>query len=154
MQIPRWQVASVESTIFYMKMHEPVANSIYGPLILRATLGVYFFLAGITKLDNMDAFVQVVRNVKILPPNLALVYAILLPYFEVFVGILLVLGIWTTLAAILASAMLVSYIVAIGMFPHQGSELFNKDVILLAGTLSLLFTGSGAMSVDRFRKSG
>ena len=135
-------------------MSEPVADALYGPLIIRLAIGVYFLLAGLAKLDHIQTFIEAVQGFKILPTQFAAVYAILLPYVEVGVGVLLILGIWTTLAAFLSSLMLVSYIVAIGIFPHSSSELFNKDFILLAGTLSLMCTGAGALSVDRFRKNG
>lgn len=136
-----------------MKMSEPVGNSVYGPMFVRVTLGAYFILAGLMKLDNINAFVEQVQQFKLLPEQIAVVYGILLPYFEIGVGALLVLGAWTTLAAGLATVMLVSFIIALGVFPNTDS-LFNKDVILLGAALSLLYTGSGALSLDRFRRAG
>ena len=136
-----------------MKLHQPVGNPIYAPLLVRISIGGYFILAGLMKLNNIPHFVQEVQAFHILPPHLAMVYGILLPYTEIAVGSLLVLGIWTTLAAILASLMLVSFVFAMGFFPSSG-DLYNKDLILLAGSLSLLFSGAGALSIDRFRKTG
>jgi len=136
-----------------MKMHEPIGEAIYGPLLIRATLGAYFVLAGLAKLDNMAEFIAEVRKFEVLPGHLAEVYAILLPYVEISAGVLMIFGLWTTLAAITTSLMLLSFIVALGAFP-KSDHLFNKDIILLAASLSLLYTGSGAFSVDRFRKMG
>ena len=140
-----------------MKMNQPIGNELYGPLLVRCALGLYFILAGYVKYQDIDGFVTVVHDFGILPSQLATVYAILLPYIEMGAGILLVFGMWTTLAAILTSLMLVSFIIALGPFPHKGSltsDIFNKDIVLLACSISLLFTGGGSLSVDHFRKTG
>jgi uncharacterized membrane protein YphA (DoxX/SURF4 family) len=78
----------------------------------------------------------------------------LLPYFELAAGVLLIVGIWTTLAAMLTSLMLLSFVIAFGAFPKGGELLFNKDILLLAASVSLLYSGAGALSIDRFRKTG
>lgn len=136
-----------------MKMNEPCGNPIYAPFFVRISLGGYFLLAGLMKINHIPAFIKEVQAFHILPAHLATLYAIMLPYAEVVVGTMLLLGSWTTLAAILSSLMLLSFVIAIGIFPSSG-DLYNKDVILLCGSLSLLFSGAGAISVDRFRKTG
>ncbi len=136
-----------------MKLNEPIGNTNIGPFLVRMPLGLYFLVAGFAKLDNIPGFIKEVQNAHVLPDHLATLYAILLPYSEMATGTLLVLGIWTTLAGILSSLMLISFIIAIGAFPN-GGYLFNKDIILLGGSLSLLYSGGGALSIDRFRKSG
>lgn len=136
-----------------MKMNEPIGNPLYGPLILRLTLGAYFVLKGLYVLDNMPSFVRLVQSFGVLPEPFATLYAILIPYLSLIAGTFLVLGIWTTLGSIIAALMLLSFVVALGIFPSN-REIFNKDLILLAGTLSLLYSGAGAWSIDRFRKTG
>ena len=137
-----------------MKMNEPVGNSMYGPLFIRLSLGSYFILAGLTKLENPTAFVNEVQKFNILREPLATLYGILLPYVEILSGMLLLLGLWTTLAAILSSLMLLSFAIALKFFPEPGSHLFNKDVILLGASMSLLWSGPGFFSIDYFRKTG
>lgn len=136
-----------------MKLNEPMGNPLYAPFCIRLGLGAYFILAGLMKLDNLPTFIGHVKAFGILPEQVSLVYGLVLPYFEVTVGTLLVVGFWTTLAGIMSSLMLASFIIALGTFPNTG-KLFNKDIILLGGSLSLLFSGAGAYSIDRFRKSG
>ncbi|MCB0332729.1 MAG: DoxX family protein [Bdellovibrionales bacterium] len=134
-------------------MTEPVGDALYAPFFLRLALGSYFVLAGLAKLDDPGAFVAQVQGFEILPVQFATVYGILLPYVEIVSGGMLLCGMWTTLASIVTSLLLVSFIYAFGFFPPK-SHLFNKDVILLAISLSIMFSGSGAFSVDRFRKQG
>lgn len=136
-----------------MKMNEPIGNAMYGPLLIRVTLGAYFILAGLQKYEQHEQFIREVQKFDILPPQLAVLYGILLPYVEMLGGGLLVLGAWTTLAALISSLLLTSFVIAMGLYP-TGRTLFNKDVILLAASLSLLYSGAGALSIDRFRKGG
>ncbi len=134
-----------------MKMNAPVGSSIYGPLLVRIGLGLYFVLAGLIKLDDPAGFVQQVQSFNILPARFSVVYGILLPYVEIFSGGLVLLGAWTTLGSILVSLLLVSFVSAFGLFPNGAP--FNKDLILLGAALSLLYSGAGALSIDKFRQS-
>lgn len=136
-----------------MKPNEPIGKIEYAPLLFRITLGGYFVIAGLTKLRNVEVFIQAVKDFGLLPFHLSTLYGTLLPYVEVAIGALLIIGMWTTLSSLIASMLLLSFTVAIGVFPNS-NELFNKDIILLAGALSLLFSGAGALSIDGFRKSG
>lgn len=135
-----------------MKVSDPIIDASYGPLAIRLSLGGYFFLAGMLKLENISSFIQIVQETKVIAPHLAQLIGILIPYFEVVVGAALILGFWTTLAASTACVLLISYIYAMGIFLHQGSSLFNKDIILLAASTSLLGTGCGAFGIDKIRK--
>ena len=108
-------------------------------------------LAGLAKLDNLRSFIGEVQKFGILPEPFSTLYAILLPYVEIVAGGMLIIGIWTTLAAICTSLMLASFVFAFGLFPPPG-KLFNKDILLLCASLSLLYSGAGAFSIDRFRK--
>lgn len=135
-----------------MKMNEPIGDASIGPLLVRLPVGIYFVLAGLLILKDPTGFVAEVHNMKILPPHAGTIYAIMLPYVQIAAGGLLIIGMWTTLAAGLISLMLLSFVLAFGLYP-AGSHLFSKDIIFLAAAVSLLYTGSGAWSVDRFRKA-
>lgn len=140
-----------------VKASQPLGDSVYGPLVIRLALGAYFLIGGLAKYSDPDGFMAMVRKVGLFPEPFETLYGILFPYLEILVGALLVIGIWTTLTAIIASLLLVSLVFSLGIFPYSGQftrDLFNKDLILLAAAFSLAYTGSGALSVDRFRKSG
>lgn len=134
-----------------MKFNQPIGAASYAPMIVRLSLGAYFIMAGLSKFDLLAGFVDQVRAMGILPGNLAAVYGILLPYVEVAVGGLLILGMWTTMVGVLAGLMILSFVAAFGIFPGH-KEIFNKDIILLAAAASLLYSGPGAFSVDNIGK--
>ena len=136
-----------------MKINAPIGNPSYAPLFIRLTLGSYFVLAGISKLPLLHAFIGQVKSFGIVSDNVATLYATLLPYLEIFVGGAIVLGLWTTLTALVAAVLLISFIVAFGIFPGE-FQIFNKDIIMAGGALSLMFSGPGKYSVDNIRKGG
>ena len=134
-----------------IKINEPVGDASYGPFFLRVSIGAYFILAALMKLGSMETFIEGVKSLGVLQGHAAMVYSVLLPYLEFGAGVLLVLGFWTTLSSLIGAALLCSYIYVFKVFPFA-SNLFNKDVILLAGTICLMYTGAGAFSIDKFRR--
>lgn len=132
-----------------MKLNQPIGRSEYASLIVRVPLGLYFIMAGLLKLNDVNVFIEVVKSYNLLSGNVATLVGILIPYLEIGVGGLMILGLWTTLAGILASVLLSSYIYAIGL---SVEDLFNKDFILLGVAVSLLFSGPGAFSIDGIKK--
>lgn len=134
-----------------MKVDKPIGDHLWGPFFIRLTLGAYFVLAGYMKLVHHAQFIEEVKRMGVLPELGATLYGILLPYVELVSGALFLVGYWTVFAALLISLMLLSFVVALGPFPEAGSLLFNKDIILLAAALSVLYTGGGRISIDKFR---
>jgi uncharacterized membrane protein YphA (DoxX/SURF4 family) len=134
-----------------MKINEPLGSSVWAPFLIRLSLGSYFVLAGLGKLEVLAAFIEQVRSFGMLPGNLAALYGTLLPYAEVFIGVMLIMGLWTTLMGLLAGGLLLSYVCAFGFFPG-GHDLFNKDLILLATALSLMYSGPGIYALDNVRR--
>lgn len=134
-----------------MQMNQPIGDPTYGPLFVRLPLGAYFALAGWSKLQQLAGFIIEVKKMGVLPDNLASLYGTCLPYVEVAIGVFIFLGMWTTLASMLSTFMLFTFVLAFGLFPGD-NPLFNKDVILLGASISLLFTGSGAFGVDNLKR--
>ena len=134
-----------------IKINQPVGPAWWAPFIIRISLGAYFTLAGLSKLEALSAFIRQVKGFGVLPDNVASLYATLLPYGEVAIGLLLILGLWTTLIALLSSFLLLTFVCAFGVFPGD-YDLFNKDLILLAASFSLMYSGPGGYSLDNVRK--
>ena len=135
-----------------MSLSTPIWNKNLSALFIRVPIGLYFALAGRLKLQDLEGFIDTVRAFNILPNEVATVYGVMIPWVEISIGIALIFGVLTTLSAITGSLLLLSYILALGIFPNH-PEVFNKDLVLLGGMLSLLASGSGSFGFDALRKS-
>ena len=63
-----------------------------GVLVGRILLGGIFVFAGITKIVDPDGFSEAIENYRLLPLMFINSLAIYLPYLEVIVGLILILG--------------------------------------------------------------
>ena len=57
------------------------------------------------------------------------------------------------LGAVLAAFHCATLVYVFGFFSSTG-QLLNKDLVMLAAALSVMYSGAGAFSVDRFRETG
>ncbi|NBW41455.1 DoxX family protein [bacterium] len=136
-----------------IKLNKPVGNSLYGPLLLRQALGWYLLLAGVLKLENISYYAEEMQQLNALPEHIATLYAIILPYGEILAGGLLILGFLTTLGSMLAAFYFCSTIYFFGFYSASG-QLLSKDIVMLACAISVMYSGAGALSIDRFRETG
>ena len=134
-----------------IRINEPIGDAALGPLLVRLTVGAYFLLAGLSKLQMLAGFVAHVKAFGLLQENSAYLYGVTLPYLELFVGGCLLLGLWTTLSAIVGGGLVISFVWAYGLLPST-SDIFNKDVVIFGALAALLFTGPGAFSLDNLRR--
>jgi uncharacterized membrane protein YphA (DoxX/SURF4 family) len=93
-------------------------------LLLRLILGGLLLLAGVTKLAGRAAFRDAVAEYQVLPRALETPFAAALPWAETALGALLLLGLGTPVAAALATPLLLSFAVAIGVNLARGRS-FN-----------------------------
>ena len=135
-----------------MSLSSPIFKSGFAPVLVRISLGMFLFLAGWKKFQEPELFIEVVKSFHVMPDKAAVLYGTLLPYAEMLSGTLLFFGALTTFAAGLSTVLLFSVVYAYGVFP-EGHGVFNKDIVLLAASLSLLASGAGSFSVDSFRNS-
>lgn len=80
--------------------------------LIRTTLGVVFLVFGLMKLTDMPLFAEAVRQYGILSPELGRLYAVTLPWVEVVVGALLLVGIYLRWVVLVVIAITVSFIAA------------------------------------------
>jgi uncharacterized membrane protein YphA (DoxX/SURF4 family) len=80
--------------------------------VFRLILGGIFIFTGFAKVHNIPTLVNEINQYRILPSVLATVYGNVLPYLEIAVGILLVVGIVLRITASIAGLMLLSFAAA------------------------------------------
>ena len=81
--------------------------------VARLGLAAVFLISGGIKAADPDQTYLAVRAYEVLPPNLATVVADVLPWLEIAIGVLLLLGIGTRLVAGVAAAVLVVFMLGV-----------------------------------------
>ena len=130
-------------------------------LLNRCSLGLYFLLAGISKIrSGVGIFYRgSFTSLKPvwLPDWFALPYGHTLPFIELALGVALVLGVYGRAAAALTALALASFTVALyeagAFFPKSGGP-FHNNVIFVTLALLLAVIGPGSLSVDAFWRRG
>ncbi len=118
------------------------SNPGFGLLLLRLTVGGLFLYHGITKFQNMQGTIGFFASLGF-PAFLAYLVAAV----ETVGGILMVLGLWTSVAGAA-----LAIILAVAIFKTKLGGAFPKaelDVLLLVASLSVAFGGAGSCSLLR-----
>jgi uncharacterized membrane protein YphA (DoxX/SURF4 family) len=92
-------------------------------LIFRLAVGLLFVWAGSSKIGHADVFAAQIAAFGLVPHPLVAPLALLLPYFEVLLGLYLVVGLYTRVAALVAVVQLAIFAVAIGSAVARGLAL-------------------------------
>ena len=124
-------------------------------IFVRLVLGGLFIYSSMDKLANMPDFAKVIHNYRLLPVGLENLLAIFLPWLEFITGLFLLIGRFTKGAALIYSAFLCIFIVALtqalirgldiscGCFsvkPSTTSEIWLRiveDIVMLYFSISL-----------------
>jgi len=78
-------------------------------LLLRLALGGIFIAASVDKILHPAAFASIVRDYKVLPDTLSNLAALVLPWLELVLGVLLLAGVWRASALVLANLLLLLF---------------------------------------------
>jgi len=92
----------------------------YLSFFFRIGLGVIFIISGAGKLPELAAFVDQVEEANILPHALARFYGTALPYVEIVIGALLILGLLSRFAAGIGGLAALSFIIGNSTRLHRG----------------------------------
>jgi uncharacterized membrane protein YphA (DoxX/SURF4 family) len=95
-------------------------------LFSRAVLGLLFLASGVGKLlEPREEFIALVQSYAVIPDGLAVVYATMLPWVELIVAVLLIVGLYTRWAAVIGNLMLFSFIMAVSIVLIRDGNLDN-----------------------------
>jgi protein-disulfide isomerase len=128
--------------------------------VLRIVVGVVWIIAGIAKVGDPAGSVRAVRAYQVLPEFLVKGLGYGLPYLEIALGVLLIVGLATRLVAIISALLFVVYIVGIAQAAARGLQIdcgcFGGGGALKAGQTTtytwdlirdvLLLIGSGLLA--------
>ncbi|KGN42712.1 MauE/DoxX family redox-associated membrane protein [Knoellia aerolata] len=89
-------------------------------LLARLVLGGVFLVAGALKVTTPEAMAKATQAYQLLPHDVAAWVGYALPMVEIILGLLLVLGLFTRVAAVLTSLLVVAFIVGIAQAWARG----------------------------------
>jgi uncharacterized membrane protein YphA (DoxX/SURF4 family) len=101
-----------------MKKYQPWIG-----LAARLVLGGTLIVAGYLKFDELDKSQMAVRAYELLPIPLANFMGVFLPFFELAVGILLVLGAATRLSALASGLLMFAFMIGISQAWARGLSI-------------------------------
>jgi uncharacterized membrane protein YphA (DoxX/SURF4 family) len=136
-------------------------------LALRLVVGLTLLFSAAGALPNQAEFAGAVQAHGLLPSLLANVYGSALPWLELTMGVLLVLGLFTRFAAGVTLLMVISFLIANGTAVYQNVKNWDSvcgcfhwvtvktgdaliiDVVLIVFTAILLLRSQRLLSLDR-----
>lgn len=109
-------------------------------LLLRLVLGLVLLVAGGLKVGNPLGAARAVQAYEVLPFELARWVGYALPWVEIVVGLLLVLGLFTRVSALLGAVLMLAFVIGIG-------QAWARGLTIDCGC----FGGGGQVSADETR---
>jgi uncharacterized membrane protein YphA (DoxX/SURF4 family) len=138
----------------------------YVILVCRLGVGITFIISGMSKLPEGTAFVKEVEKYRLLPDALANAYGSALPWVEIILGSLLILGLVSRVTAGIGFLTALSLVIANSVVLYRGlnlecgcfgglAELQTRDAIiidsiLLIVTFLILMYKGKFISLDSF----
>lgn len=91
--------------------------------VLRLVLGGVLLVAGALKVTNLGASALAVRAYQLLPYDLAGYVGYALPIIEIVIGLLLVLGLFTRISALLGALLMLAFVIGIASAWARGLSI-------------------------------
>jgi len=127
---------------------------------VRLVIAAVFISASIDKIIHPDRFADIVWDYQLLPMSLANLFAVCLPWIELALGLLLVVGCWVPSASLVAFGLTAMFMAALGLALASGTAelhcgcfstsgeggkeeawgLLARDALLLVGCAWLFVT--------------
>ena len=135
-------------------------------LVLRVAIGGIFIVAGASKVGNAAQFAAQIAGFRLLPEGVIAPLAVMLPYWEILLGVLVILGLFTRVAAwisvlllalfdlAIASAVVRGMSVSCGCFGPNDATVTTwaevaRDAVFVALALIIALRPPGALALDR-----
>ncbi|MEO6046893.1 MAG: MauE/DoxX family redox-associated membrane protein [Candidatus Kapaibacterium sp.] len=134
-------------------------------LAVRVFLGITFLVAGAEKLVALPTFGHAIADYQLLPESLSNIFALSFVWTEIVVGVLLLAGVAIRGSALVTSAMLIVFLVAVisaiargmtidcGCFAGNsepvGPKKVIEDLLLLAAAIFLIYFPKSYLTLTR-----
>jgi putative oxidoreductase len=135
-------------------------------LVLRVAIGGIFIVAGASKVGNAAQFAAQIAGFRLLPEGVIAPLAVMLPYWEILLGVLVILGLFTRVAAWIAVLLLALFDLAIASAVVRGMSVscgcfgpndatvttwaeVARDAVFVALALIVALRPPGALALDR-----
>ena len=105
-----------------MSTPSPATKNIFFDWLWRIPLGSVFIYAAWSKIIDPESFAQMIDNYRLFPAWSHGPLAIVLPWLEIWAGLLVILGVWKREAAFILGVLLVSFILAVGYNLYRGLD--------------------------------
>lgn len=89
----------------------------------RVLLGALLFYAGFSKLNAGHRFAETIANFALLPAQCNQILAVVLPWYEIAAGLMLVFGVWVRASALVAAVLFAAFTVAIASALARGLDI-------------------------------
>lgn len=143
-----------------------VLSNKYLILGIRLLLGFVFIYAAIDKIAHPAEFAQAIYNYRMLPHWTINFMALVMPWLELFCGILIAAGVFFRGSAFMIGVMLGVFIIAIssalargldiscGCFSVEGGhgvavDLLIRDILMFVGAAIVVFFGRSELTLRR-----
>ena len=90
---------------------------------VQIALGLFFVVAALPKLVDPPSFAHMIYNYRLVPGAFVNVFALVMPWLELLLGLALILGVWTRTSAALVGALLVVFVAAISVNLARGNAI-------------------------------
>lgn len=122
-----------------------LAFGLIAPLLLRLAVGALFLNAGLKKLRRTTWVTELFARLNLTPASS---YAIGFGILEVASGLLLVVGLFTQIAALVTALISLFALYCKRTHPEQTPGSSGAFLLLFVISLSLLFSGAGFLAFD------
>lgn len=92
-------------------------------LVIRTFIGILFIFYGVSKIADPSQFANEIGNYNMTPEFLTQIMALILPWLEMIVGVLLLFGISQNENGILATGMLLLFTIAVAIAFARGLDI-------------------------------
>jgi putative oxidoreductase len=90
---------------------------------VQIALGLFFIVAALPKLVDPPSFAHMIYNYRLVPGAFVNIFALVMPWLELLLGLALILGIWTRTSAALVGALLLVFVAAISLNLARGNAI-------------------------------